>query len=179
MEHMRRKPPFLPLLDSQDCLLVAIDVQETFLNKLSPEHRQPLLDRILWVTRVARWLELPIIATAEEVDRLGGIHSQYQDGLPLEARVFNKMTFGLTYEAEIMSAVRKTGRRTVVLLGLETDVCVAHSALGLMEQGFRVAVVSDATGSPGAAHDDGLSRIREAGGLSSVYGLCFTNGCGL
>lgn len=174
MEQMRGKPPYHPLLDLQDSLLIAIDVQAIFIDKLAPEHRQPLLDRMLWVTRVARWLDLPIIATAEEMDRLGGLHPQYLEGLARETSVFNKMTFGLTYEPEIMTAVRKTGRRTAVLLGLETDVCVAHSALGLMGQGYRVAVVSDATGSPGAAHEDGLTRIRNAGGLViSLRGLYY------
>ena len=57
---------------------------------------------------------------------------------------------------------RRSGRKTAVLVGLETDVCVAHSALGLLGHGYQVAVVADATGSPGTAHGFGLERA--AGG---------------
>lgn len=47
---------------------------------------------------------------------------------------------------------------------METDVCVAHSAIGLLDRGWRITVVSDATFSPGAMHDHGLRRICDAGG---------------
>jgi nicotinamidase-related amidase len=46
---------------------------------------------------------------------------------------------------------------------METDVCVAHSAIGLLDRGLRVAVVSDATFSPGDMHEHGLRRIADAG----------------
>src|SRR5205085_7225884 len=74
-----------------------------------------------------------------------------------------KGVFGLADVPEILAAVESTGRRTVVLVGAETDVCVAQSAIGLLDLGFRVAVVSDATFSPAAMHEAGLRRMRDAG----------------
>ena len=44
-------------------------------------------------------------------------------------------------------------------------MCITHSALGLIDLGYRVAVVADATGSPGEAHQIGLDRIRDSGGI--------------
>ena len=74
---------------------------------------------------------------------------------------------------EIMDVVGASGRGTVVLVGLETDVCVSHSALGLLEAGYAVAVVADATGSPGTGHQFGLERMRDAGvavlGAKNLY----------
>jgi nicotinamidase-related amidase len=49
------------------------------------------------------------------------------------------------------------------LVGLETDICVAHSALGLQELGKRVVAVRDALFSPGVAHAHGLGRMERAG----------------
>ena len=40
---------------------------------------------------------------------------------------------------------------------------VAQSAIGLHDRGWRVAVAADATASPGAAHEQGLTRLRDAG----------------
>ena len=62
-----------------------------------------------------------------------------------------------------VDAVEATGRRTLVLAGMETDVCVCHSALGMLDRGYAVAVDADATFSPGAAHEHGLRRVAEAG----------------
>jgi nicotinamidase-related amidase len=50
-----------------------------------------------------------------------------------------------------------------VLIGLETDVCVLHSAVGLRSAGFRSIIVSDATESPGPARDQGLARAAALG----------------
>lgn len=83
------------------------------------------------------------------------------------------MSFGLAAQKDIMKAIRRTGRQTAVLAGLETDVCIAHSAIGLLKLGYQVVVAPETTGSPGPAHEIGLERIRNAGGiilpLKSLY----------
>ena len=84
------------------------------------------------------------------------------------------MIFGLAADAEIMAAVQNTGRKTAILVGLETDVCVAQSAIGLLQKGYQVVVVADATASPGTDHEFGLERMRNAGVLiSGVKGLVY------
>lgn len=40
-------------------------------------------------------------------------------------------------------------------------MCVAHSAIGLVQNGFQVVVLCDVTDSPGGAHVFGLERIKE------------------
>ena len=50
-----------------------------------------------------------------------------------------------------------------MLAGLETDVCIAHSAISLRERGYHVAAVADALFSPGEAHRHGLDRLRSEG----------------
>jgi len=49
--------------------------------------------------------------------------------------------------------------------GLETDVCIAHSAITLSESGYAVAAIADALFSPGEAHRHGLRRLRAEGVL--------------
>jgi hypothetical protein len=83
--------------------------------------------------------------------------------LPPRTPVFTKPVFGLADVPEILAAVEATGRRTAVLTGLETDVCVAQSAMGLRDRGYRAIAVTDALFSPGEMHDHGLRRMAEAG----------------
>ena len=118
-----------------------------------------------WVIKVANWLDVPLIVTAEDLPRTGNVSGEVAEILPPDTKIYNKMTFGLTAQPDILEAVRQTQRKGAVLIGYETDVCIAHSALGLMDLGYRVVVVSDATGSPGAGHHLGLDRIRGAGGI--------------
>jgi nicotinamidase-related amidase len=163
------------VLDADDSVLCVIDVQRGFVDKLGEaDGADRVIQRVVWIAALARVLGIPMVATAEEPDRngpvLGGVEAQFPEGTP----TFVKPVFALADVPEILSAVEATGRRTAVLVGLETDVCVAQSALGLLDRGFRVAAVHDAVASPGAAHPDGLERMRASGvTLVSAKGLCY------
>jgi nicotinamidase-related amidase len=145
----------MPLLDRDDCVLVVVDAQPGFL----PDDAKAVLERIAWLVAVATRLGIPIVATEEEPER----HGATAVTLPAAVPVFRKPTFGLAGSPEILEAVRSTGRRTAVVVGAETDVCVAQSAIGLLEEGFVCSVVDDATFSPGEMHQRGLARLAAEG----------------
>lgn len=153
------------LIDRDNACLIVIDVQQYFLDKLPLHWRQPLVQRIAWLMRVAKALDIPVIATAEDMANDGPLVPELAAELPPGARVHDKMVFGLAGQSAILDDVARTNRRDLVLVGLETDVCVAHSAIGLMAHGYRVAVIEDATASPPPHHDAGLRRIAAAGGI--------------
>ncbi|MGZ6389514.1 MAG: isochorismatase family protein [Ktedonobacterales bacterium] len=153
------------LIDRDDSTLIVIDAQPVFLDKLPAAERRPLLDYMCWLIGVANWLRIPLVVTAEDIPHAGSVASEIAQMLPAapETPIYNKMIFGLADDPNILSAVARTGRNTAILIGLETDVCVAQSALGLLERGYRVVAVADATGSPEPAHTAGLNRMRDAG----------------
>jgi nicotinamidase-related amidase len=153
------------LIDVDHSVLIVIDVQPPFLDKLPREDGQLLRNRICWLIGVAGWLHVPLVVTAEDIAREGGVDPQVARALPANVQAHNKMVFDLAADPAILAAVAQSGRKTAVLVGLETDVCVAHSALGLLGHGYQVAVVADATGSPGTAHGFGLERAADAGAL--------------
>jgi nicotinamidase-related amidase len=123
---------------------------------------------------VARALGIPIIATAEDIDHDGPLVPALVKELPEGSQVHDKMVFGLAGQPSIVDDVTRTGRGEFVLVGMETDVCVAHSAIGLMELGYRVAVIDDATASPSPHHDYGIARVRAAGAvITSIKGIYY------
>jgi len=151
-----------------------IDVQQFFLDKLPEEQREPLVARIAWLTRVATALAIPIVATAEDIERDGPLFDTVARELPEPVRVHDKVVFGLAGQQSILDSVVATGRDEFVLVGLETDVCIAHSAIGLLGHGYRVAVIDDATASPPPHHDYGIGRVRAAGAtVTSVKGIYY------
>jgi len=151
------------LFHRERCCLVVIDVQDYFLNKLPEAERAPLVARIGWLMRTARALEIPLVATAEDIVQDGPMVAALTELLPAGQKVFDKRIFGLGDQPDIAAAIRATGRNEFVLVGMETDVCVAHSALGLTAAGYKVAAIEDACASPGANHAAGLARMRDAG----------------
>lgn len=160
--------PSPSLTDVDDSILVVVDVQRAFLDKLAPGDETPLVNRIGWIVTIAARLAVPIVATAEDIEELGPTVAAVSDRFPDGTEQHNKMTFGLAGNPSILAAVEQHARRTAVMVGLETDVCVMQSALGLLERGFRVVVLSDATASPGPCHEAGIARMRDAGVVVST-----------
>lgn len=162
------------LLTVEACALIVIDAQPGFIHRLPPAQQGRLLQRLTWLIGVAAWLGVPILATAEDSAVEGTLAPEVAAALPAGTPVFEKGVFNLAAEPAILAAVAATGRRTQVLAGLETDVCVAHSALGLLAAGYEVAAAADALGAPGAGHQAGLARLRGAGvPLLNVKGLYY------
>ena len=157
------------LINVDDCVLVIVDVQDHFLAKLLPKRAKQLVNRVGWLMEVAKILKVPMIVTTEEEKRHGGLTVILAEKLPPDNEILEKTVYGLADQMSILEAVRKTGRRTAVMVGMETDVCVAHSAVGLIQNGFQVVVLADVTDAPGDAHLFGLERTRGAGAL--VMGL--------
>jgi nicotinamidase-related amidase len=162
------------LINVDDCVLIIIDVQDHFLARLPPQRAEQLVNRAGWLMEVAKILNVPMIVTAEEGKRCAGLTAVLAEKLPPGTKVLDKTVYGLADQTNILDAVRKTGRRTAVLVGMETDVCVAHSTIGLMQNGFQAVVLADVTDSPGDAHVFGLERMRGAGALvMSLKGLYY------
>ncbi len=162
------------LLDRRRSCLAVIDVQQFFLDKLALDQRRPLVARVAWLMRVARALEIPVLATGEDIARDGPVVGEVSGLLPPGARVHDKMVFNLMDQPDIRAAVAACGRDQFILTGLETDVCITHSAFGLMEAGHDVAVALDACASPLAHHDIAIERLRAAGVIiTTVKGVYY------
>ena len=149
----------MALLDRDESVLVVVDAQPGFL----PAGAEAAVERMAWLVAVAARLRIPVVVTEEEPDRNGATHARIAERLPAGSPVLTKPTFGLAGTPEILEAVRATGRGTVVLVGCETDVCVAQSAIGLQAAGFTCVVVDDASFSPGEMHERGLARLASEG----------------
>jgi nicotinamidase-related amidase len=156
----------MPLVDHGDSVLLVIDAQEGFYGGDLPPGEaagaREALARMTWLARVARRLAVPAVLTEEDPTRNGATFPDIARVFP-DATAVVKPTFGLTGTPELVDRVESTRRQTAVLVGFETDVCVAQSAIGLKERGMRVIVVEDAVFSPGEMHERGLARMAAEG----------------
>ena len=77
------------LVDVNDSCLVIIDVQGAFLDKLPTEEVAPLVQRMLWLVRVAIQLEVPVVVTAEDINQNGSIIPALAKILQPDTRIYN------------------------------------------------------------------------------------------
>jgi len=156
----------MPLLDRSDSVLIVVDTQPDFYppDRTVDRAQFALIQaRVAWLAGVAKALGVPAVVTEEDPAANGATVPAVLERLPPGTPVLVKPVFGLADCDEILTAVATLGRGTAVLAGLETDVCVSHSAIGLLGRGYRVAVASDATFAPGEMHEHGLRRMAALG----------------
>jgi nicotinamidase-related amidase len=157
----------VPLLERDDSVLVVIDLQPEFwgdrLGEADAAEVRRSMDRAAWLAGVATALDVPAVLTEEDPEMNGPTAAAASQAVGRTAPVLTKPIFGVAACPEIMAAIAATGRRTAVLCGFETDVCVTHSAVGLAEAGYRVVVAVDAVYSPAGAQAFGLARLRDLG----------------
>jgi nicotinamidase-related amidase len=82
---------------------------------------------------------------------------------PLAApeRICDKTTFSGFTSGGLEEAVRGRGADTLVLTGVETDVCVLATALAAVDRGLRVIIVADAvTSASSTCHEATLEMLR-------------------
>jgi nicotinamidase-related amidase/catechol 2,3-dioxygenase-like lactoylglutathione lyase family enzyme len=162
---LTRAPEQLPrggLVDRADSLLVVVDAQPGFV--AAEPAAAAAVERIAWMAGMARLLGIPAVAVEEGPDREGPTEPRILAALPEGTPVIAKPTFGLAGCTEAVAAIEATGRRTAVLVGFETDVCMMQSAVGLQELGYRAVVLADAAYTSSAReHERGLARMGEAG----------------
>lgn len=157
----------MSLIRRDQSVLLIIDTQEGFYGDDRGDVDRPAFERFIalvaWVAGLARILEVPAVVTEEDPETNGPTSPRVRARLPAAATVLRKPIFAAGANPPILAALAATRRQTVVVAGLETDVCVAHSAISLQERGYHVAAVTDALFSPAAAHLHGLDRLRAEG----------------
>jgi nicotinamidase-related amidase len=159
----------VPLVRREESLLVVVDAQPGFfaydgLGEGDAILASKAVARIAWIAGLAALLDVPAVVVEEGPERNGHTDPAILERVPPGTPVIEKPTFGLAAHEAAVDAIRATGRGTAVLTGFETDVCVAQSAVGLLELGFRAVVLEDAAFTNSAQeHERGIARMTGAG----------------
>lgn len=149
------------IVRAEDALLVLIDMQTSLADVMSARNETVAAARLL--VRVARRLGMPLIVTRQNPVKLGDTVPELLEAVGQHLPV-DKMTFDGMAQPVFEARLDESGRRTVVVAGMETHICVLQTALGLVRAGYAVYVVADATCSRRAADRAvALDRLRGAG----------------
>lgn len=155
-----------------DSLLVVVDIQPSFMSAIHEAER--VVRRSRFIAEVANVLEVPIVSTIQNPSRMGGMEAEITASLRQEP--FSKMAFSCWGSEEFQNAVKASGKRCVVLVGIETHICVTLTTLDLLANGFNVLVCPDAVSARSLEmHKLGMERMRDSGAIAShtetlVYG---------
>jgi len=159
------------MLDANQTVLAVVDVQEK-LARVMPD-RTALEDALGRLIRGAAVLELPVLWVEQNPDGLGPTVAALAKLLP--GRPIVKRSFSCCGAPAFMEALAATGRKQVLLAGIEAHICIWQTTAELRAAGYAVEVPADATASRTALNKEvALERIRAAGaGVTSVETALF------
>ena len=159
------------MLKREEAVLVVVDVQGK-LAKLMWE-KESLFAELRRMIEGARALEIPIIWMEQNPEGLGPTVPEVGEVMPQGLAAIPKMTFSCWGEPEFVKVLKATGRKSVLVAGIETHICVYQTVRQLQENGYQAHVVADATSSRKASNRGvGLKRIGDAGALLTTVEMC-------
>jgi nicotinamidase-related amidase len=127
-------------LTPENTVLVVIDIQEKILRAM--HDKEKLLQNLLKLIKGARVLEVPVLLTEQYPAGLGPTLPEVAQLLP-GVKAVDKTCFSGCGEGRFREALEASGRRQVLLAGIEAHVCVYQTAVDLIRAGYGVHLVVD------------------------------------
>jgi nicotinamidase-related amidase len=146
------------LLEREESLLVIIDMQERLLPAVA--HSETITENANRLLAFSDIIGLPVVVTEQQ--KLGAtaldLSHRKQTVKPIV-----KLAFNCFLSDEFADAIQRSGRKTLILTGLEAHICVAQTALYAVPH-FKVHVVRDAISSRKDDNRDiAVERMRASG----------------
>jgi nicotinamidase-related amidase len=132
------------MLIKDNAVLVLVDIQGKLATLMYK--KEEFFANVAVLIKALQIMEIPIIWNEQLPDKLGPTIPEIKQLLDGQTPV-EKNTFSCCGNVEFMDKLESTGRKQILLAGMETHVCVYQTALDLIEKGYEVNLVADAVSS--------------------------------
>jgi isochorismate hydrolase len=132
----------LSRIQREEAVLVVVDVQEVLMKKMNQGVAENVIRNIRTLLTFAKKMAIPVLITEQYPKGLGPTVSEIRmelgPTLPIQ-----KVSFSCCGVETFNEKLNQTGRKQVILVGIETHVCVLQTADDLIQTGHGVHVVAD------------------------------------
>jgi nicotinamidase-related amidase len=128
-------------LDKNNTALVIIDIQERLAAVM--KMKDAVVNNCLHLIELSKMLTIPIVLTEQYPKGIGQTAEPIRKALP-EYQPIEKLTFSCCEEPSFPDVIRKLNKKTLIVTGMETHICILQTSIGLLREGFNVHLVKDA-----------------------------------
>lgn len=156
-----------PVIDPNDAVMLLIDHQSGLFQTVKDMPMTELRDRAAVLAKIATLGKLPVITTASVPQGPNGpLIPEIHANAPHAKYVARKGEINAWDNPDFVAAVKETGRKTLIIAGTITSVCMAFPAISAIADGYKVFVVVDASGTYSKmAQEITLARVVQAGAV--------------
>jgi nicotinamidase-related amidase len=152
------------LLTPDNCVVALIDFQPQMLFGVSNFDRQTIINNVVALAKAAKVFDVPVVlSTVETKSFSGNLWPQIQAVFPNQEPI-ERSTMNSWDDQNFVAAIKKTGRKKIVLAGLWTETCVALPTVQALHDGYEIYVAEDCCGDVSVlAHENAMKRMIQAG----------------
>lgn len=132
------------MLSEEDSLVLIIDIQDKLVSALN---KSIIVENAVKIATAAKILNIPVLLTEQYPKGLGNTVEPLKNAVAEDSEYIEKTYFNALLEEGLLEKIKSYNKKQIVILGIETHICVYQTALALLEQGFEVYVVKDACAS--------------------------------
>lgn len=153
------------MIDPDDVVMLLIDHQSGLFNLVKDMSVSQLRNNVIALAKAATLLKIPVITTASVPEGPNGpVIPEIEQYAPHVKYVPRQGQINAWDVPEFVGAVEETGRKTIVMTGTLTSVCLAFPAVSAAADGYKVYAVVDASGNwSRMATDLTIARLAQAG----------------
>jgi nicotinamidase-related amidase len=158
----------MPTFTPADSALLLIDHQTGTMQLIKNIPLDVAKRNTLALAKTAKILNMPVVLTSsQEQNAQGPLLPELEQILPDEftARVKRAGIVNAWNDPNFVAAVKKTGRKNLIMAGVTTDVCLVYPTISAVREGFNVQAVIDASGSPFDISEEMARRRMENEGV--------------
>ena len=128
----------------QDSLLLCVDIQQRLCAAMPKDGLAQLVRNAARLIEGAKVMGVPIIVSEQYRRGLGTTIPELASLFPSETPHFEKLEFSVWAAPEIATAIAASGRSQIIVMGMETHICVYQTVRDLLHVGYKVHVPHDA-----------------------------------
>src|SRR5258706_4744976 len=157
------------LLTPERSVLLLIDHQAFQFANLHSHEPTLIVNNVVGLAKAAKAFKVPTILTTVTEERGGYLLKGIQDVFPTQTPI-NRTLLNSWQDQRVTEAVKKTGRKQLVIAALWTEICLAYPVIQSLADGYDVFFVTDASGGVSReAHDMAVLRMVQAGGVPVTW----------
>ena len=156
-------------LDKNNAAVLLVDHQAGLMSLVGDFGQDEYKNNVLALAETAKFFNLPtILTTSFENGPNGPIIPELKEIFPEAPFIPRPGQINAWDNDDFVNAVKKTGKKQLIVAGIVTDVCVSFVALSAIQAGYEVFVVTDASGTFNTTTRDGAWRRMEQAGVQLV-----------
>ncbi len=152
------------LCDAKDSVLLIVDIQTRLTAAMPTKVLARLQRNTSLLINAANKLGVPVFASEQYPKGLGDIEPDIQKILPADVRLYEKTSFSCAGADNFIPDLAATGKKQIIIAGVEAHVCVLQTAIDLYHQGYTIFIAADGVCSRHREnYEIALQRLRRAG----------------